>query len=34
MVGSSVDESARLDGVNEFENIDRHAVRRSDRSPV
>jgi hypothetical protein len=33
-VGSSVDESARLDGVNEFENTDRHAVRRSDRGPV
>ena len=33
-VGSSVDESARLDAVNEFENIDRHAVRRSDRGPV
>ena len=27
-------ESARLDSVNEFVNIDRHAVRRSDRGPV
>jgi hypothetical protein len=31
---SAVDEAARLCGVNEFENIDLHALRRTDRHPV